>query len=259
MSTPLTIPAALQAAVSDHPYPLLFATISGAHLYGFPSADSDWDLRGVHRLPVREVLGLQDTQDTVEVMYDPARHAVDLDLVTHDAAKFFRLLLKRNGYVLEQLHSPLVVHTTPEHAELRRLAARVVTRHHAHHYLGFSANQWQIFQKESPRRVKPLLYTFRTLLTGLHLMRTGETEANLTHLNAEVRLGYLDDLMDQKRGGAEKEPFAGDVAFYEREYRRLSRDLEDARDASGLPGEVDVATVDALSDLLVRLRLKEGA
>ncbi len=62
-----------------------------------------------------------------------------------------------------------------------------------------------------------------------------------------------------KRGGAEKEPFAGDVAFYEREYRRLSRDLEDARDASGLPGEVDVATVDALSDLLVRLRLKEGA
>ena len=33
------------------PYPLLFATISGAHLYGFPSPDSDYDIRGVHALP----------------------------------------------------------------------------------------------------------------------------------------------------------------------------------------------------------------
>ena len=33
--------------VVDHPYPLVFATISGAHLYGFPSPDSDYDLRGI--------------------------------------------------------------------------------------------------------------------------------------------------------------------------------------------------------------------
>ena len=38
--------------VELHPYPLLFATISGAHLYGFPSPDSDFDLRGVHLLPL---------------------------------------------------------------------------------------------------------------------------------------------------------------------------------------------------------------
>ena len=41
-----------------HRYPLLFATISGAHLYGFPSLNSDWDLRGVHILPAERVLGL---------------------------------------------------------------------------------------------------------------------------------------------------------------------------------------------------------
>ena len=33
----------LQKQVDQHPYPLVFATISGAHLYGFPSADSDYD------------------------------------------------------------------------------------------------------------------------------------------------------------------------------------------------------------------------
>ncbi len=33
--------------VEQLPYPLVFVTISGAHLYGFPSSDSDYDLRGV--------------------------------------------------------------------------------------------------------------------------------------------------------------------------------------------------------------------
>jgi len=38
----------LLAEVAAHPFPLLFATVSGAHLYGFPSPDSDYDLRGAH-------------------------------------------------------------------------------------------------------------------------------------------------------------------------------------------------------------------
>ena len=42
----------LEPIVASQPYPLLFATISGAHLYGFPSPDSDFDLRGVHILPL---------------------------------------------------------------------------------------------------------------------------------------------------------------------------------------------------------------
>jgi predicted nucleotidyltransferase len=47
----------LRGIVSDQPYNLSFATVSGAHLYGFPSKDSDVDLRGVHVLPVAEVVG----------------------------------------------------------------------------------------------------------------------------------------------------------------------------------------------------------
>ena len=39
----------LTKQVDTHPYPLLFATISGAHLYGFPSEDSDFDLYGETR------------------------------------------------------------------------------------------------------------------------------------------------------------------------------------------------------------------
>src|SRR3984957_5783663 len=109
----------LRLVVAQQPYPLLFATISGAHLYGFASPDSDYDLRGVHVLPLREVVGLDIGPETIEVSRND--DGLDLDLVTHDARKFFGLLLKKNGYVLEQVLSPLVVHTTPEHAELKEI------------------------------------------------------------------------------------------------------------------------------------------
>jgi predicted nucleotidyltransferase len=46
---------------------------------------------------------------------------LEMDIVSHDVKKFFGLLLKKNGYVLEQLYSPLIVHTTPEHAHLKEI------------------------------------------------------------------------------------------------------------------------------------------
>src|SRR5437660_36357 len=113
----------LQRQVELHPYPLLFATISGAHLYGFPSPDSDYDLRGVHVLPVREVVGLDAGQETIEVSRND--DGLELDLVTHDARKFFSLLLRKNGYVLEQLLSPLVLHTTSARRALNDLLVRL--------------------------------------------------------------------------------------------------------------------------------------
>src|SRR5205823_303734 len=139
----MTIDPRLHRIIAAQAYPLLFATISGAHLYGFPSPDSDDDLRGVHLLPAREVLGLGAPPEIIESSADYDGTLVDL--VTHDAAKFFRMLLHRNGYVLEQVTSPLVVHTSPAHDELLALVPGCVSRRHAHHYLGFARNQWSQF------------------------------------------------------------------------------------------------------------------
>src|SRR5439155_15780676 len=80
-------------------------------------------------------------------------------------------------------------------------AKGVITKHHSHHYFGFAETQWKLFQTESPRRVKPLLYVYRVLLTGIHLMRTGEAEANLVKLNDEFRLPYIADLVSRKLAG----------------------------------------------------------
>ena len=111
---------ALGQLVAQQQYRALFVTVSGAHLYGFPSPDSDYDLRGAHILPAREVVGLHPVRETIESAADHG--GLEVDLVTHDVKKFIEMLLKKNGYVLEQLHSPLVVVTSPEHAELREIA-----------------------------------------------------------------------------------------------------------------------------------------
>lgn len=243
-----------RSVVEKHPYPLIFATVSGAHLYGFASEDSDYDLRGIHVLPAREVVGLLDLRETVQS--EGIVEGVEIDLVTHDAIKFLRLMLKRNGYVLEQLLSPLVIATSSTHEELIALAPRCITRHHAHHYLGFADTQWNLFQKENPPRVKPLLYVFRVLLTGIHLMQTGVVEANLPRLNAHFRLSYIDDLIGRKIGGKEKELLTdGDGAFFRSEYIRLVRSLEQAYADTSLP-DAPSALLD-LNDVLVRVRLAE--
>ena len=156
--------------------------------------------------------------------------------------------------MLEQLYSPLVVQTTPEHEELKVIARGCITRHHSHHYLGFAATQWRLFENESHRRVKPLLYVYRVLLTGIHLMRTGEVLANLVHLNGEARLSHVSDLIARKLAGPEKSILDdGDLDFHRHEYERLRARLEDAHRDSRLPESPSARP--ALDDLLIRLRL----
>ena len=245
----------LHKQVTEHPYPLLFATISGAHLYGFPSPDSDFDLRGVHLLPLEDVVGLKPGEETVEK--SGIHDGMEIDLVTHDAKKFFALMIKKNGYVLEQLLSPLVVHAMPEHDELKALAAGCITKHHAHHYLGFAETQWRLFQKAEPPHVKPLLYVYRVLLTGIHLMQTGEVEANLVRLNETFKLPYLPELIERKTNGTEKGTVEeADLSFHEQEYQRLQAELEEAFAQSRLPEQPSAAA--ALNDLLIRIRTKHN-
>ena len=135
------------------------------------------DLRGAHLLPLREVVGLDLSEQTVERKLDLA--GVEVELVSHDLGKYLRLLAKNNGYVLEQILSPLVVTGQGFLDGLRPLARRCITRHHYHHYRGFLATQRKLLDKQEPKVAKAVLYAYRVLLTGIHRPRTGEVEAHL--------------------------------------------------------------------------------
>ncbi|GHF04539.1 hypothetical protein GCM10010359_01830 [Streptomyces morookaense] len=88
---------------------------------------------------------------------------------------------------------------TADHTALVDLAPRLLTRHHAYHYRGFARTQWRLFGKSG--ELKPLLYTFRVLLTGIHLMRTHEVRADLPTLLDNVRApDCIRDLVAAKVG-----------------------------------------------------------
>ena len=100
----------------------------------------------------------------------------------------------------------------------------------------------------------PLLYTFRVLLTGIHLMRTGVIEANLQVLDELFRLPYLAEHIAAKRTGAERaDAKIHDLAFYRREYERLRAELEVAYAASALSERPSAGP--ALNELVVAVRL----
>lgn len=241
----------LKAYLAQQPYPLLFATLDGAHLYGYPSFDSDYDIRGAHILPIENVIGLYTERETIESKSD--REGIEIDLVTHDIKKLFNLILKRNGFILEQIFSPIVFHSTPGFEELKSITEDCITKNHGHHYRSVAQKLWGHFERQ--RRLKPLLFVYRLLLTGIYMMETGKVESNLMRLNHRYRLPYLGDLISLMLQGSE-ETLMEDVSmvFHEREYRRLLRQLDDARISSDLPE--DPRGKPALHNLLVRLRME---
>ena len=228
----------------------VFATISGAHLYGFASPDSDVDLRGAFLRPAREVLGLHPPPETITI---EDKATIDLDWVAHDVRKFARLLTNHNGYVLEQLFSPLIVVTTPAHEELVELGKGCVTRPTVRHYKGFARGRRHRLAEPDPT-VKHLLYAYRVLLTGIHMMETGEVVANIAILNQRFAIAEIDELVARKREGAEKMRLdERELAAHDLILDRLETKLEAAFEASQLPDAPRAAA--ALDDFVVRLRL----
>lgn len=243
----------LHAAVTRaHPYPLVFATITGSHAFGIASPTSDYDIHGVHLLPLSECLGLGTPHETIERkgMYDAERR--EIDIATHDLRKFVMLLLKGNGNVLEDLYSPLVVSSTPVHAELKELGKGCITKMLANHYKGMAFNQQR---RMLNNEVKKWLHTYRCLLMGIHLMRTGVLEMNLPALATEYKQTQVHNLILLKMQGLDFVPDA-DTVHHEVHLETLRTQLDDAQQQSTLLDKASEETRKALEDLVIRVRLK---
>ncbi len=228
---------------------LLFMSVSGAHLYGFPSPDSDVDLRGTFAAPLETVLGLNTPRETLEPKGIVG--GVEVELVGYEIAKYLRLLIKPNGYVLEQILSLLVVLTSPAHTELQALAKESLSKRLYFHYAGFAKGEWRDYQKPGVgKTVKRLLYLHRVLMTGILLLTEGVVEANLLALNSRFNLPLEPLLAMKTREQAEVE---GDDSAHTSGIMTLFERLDAARKASPLPE--DVLNRAAINDFLVRLRL----
>jgi len=219
-----------------HPPPgrLLQVGITGAHEYGFPSPDSDVDLKGIHLAPTRALLGLSAPPETHDLILD--FEGVEHDLTTHELGKALALLLGGNGNVLERLTSPFQLVDSREAKELRELANTCICKTFVRHYRGFFMGTRR--EHEKVRRAKSMLYSYRVALTGVHLLRTGEVEPDL-RANAP-RYGFEEilELVELKQSSKEKAPLddATDARFRAR-WPDLEQALRDAYAESSLPEE----------------------
>ena len=227
----------------------LFWTVSGSHVYGFPSTDSDIDLRGCFRAPLRALVGLRPPVETVEPTGELG--GVEVEAVSHEIGKYLRLMCKHNGYVLEQVFSPLVAHGAEFLARLRPLAQRCVTRHCYNHYRGFLHTQRKLFEKEDAKRAKTLLYAYRVALTGVHLLETGEVQTHLPTLNERFGLSFVPELIARKASAEFGTLTALDVAFHTEQLDEWERRLNAAYEASTLPTE---PPAEELNQFLLEIR-----
>src|SRR5262249_9618253 len=231
----------------------LFVTVSWAHLYGFPSEDSDIDLRGCHLLSLPELIGLAQPVETNE--HKTTHGGLEVEYVSHEAGKYLRLLCKHNGYIPEQIFSPLVVLGQDFLDQLRPLAERCVTRNCYRHYRGFVQTQLKLLEKEEVKKAKTLLYAYRVLLSGIPLLRTGEVQANIVALNREFCLPFIDELIARKQAKEHGGLTGLDYAWHRAELARWEARLDLAFAESKLPEEPPRDEVHAF---LVGLRLGEA-
>lgn len=151
--------AAMEAAEDVR---LLLTIESGSRAWGFPSPDSDYDVRFVYVRDRDWYLRLEERRDVLETPITD-----DIDLNGWDVRKALSLLMKSNAVISEWIESP--IRYRPDHpsvAALRQLADDVLdARALAHHYASLGRNaaaRW--LSEDAPVPVKRYFYALRPAL-----------------------------------------------------------------------------------------------
>lgn len=179
-------------------------SLSGAHAYGFPSPDSDLDLKAIHVAPTERLLGLspppQSAPDRMEIL-----DGVEVDYSSNELQPALAGILQGNGNFIERVLSRFVLRSSPEHDALREIVRHSLSRRLHRHYRGFAAGQLREWEKDGLRSAKKLLYVLRTTLTGTHALLTGEIETDVTLLLDAHGFGAARELVEAKRRGERAE------------------------------------------------------
>jgi predicted nucleotidyltransferase len=163
-------------------------------------------------------------------------------------------MCRHNGYILEQIFSPLVAHGGEFLSWLRPLARRCITRGCHHHFRGFLHGRLRHLEGQEAKSAKGLLYAYRVVLCGIHLLQTGEVESNLAALSRHFDLPFLNELILQKQSAETGTLTNLDWAWHREELGRWEQRLNQAHEHSQLPEQPPRDDVDRF---LVRFRLEQ--
>jgi predicted nucleotidyltransferase len=144
---------------AEHGVRVVLAVESGSRAWGFPSPDSDYDVRFLYVRPLEDYLRLEPPRDVIETPIDGL-----WDVNGWDLKKGLQLLRKGNAVVLEWLRSPLVyveAGDTPE--RLRALTQDFIGVPDAvRHYHGLARSMYgRDIEGRQTVRLKKYFYSLR--------------------------------------------------------------------------------------------------
>jgi predicted nucleotidyltransferase len=232
----------------------IVVSLSGAHAYGFPSPDSDLDLKAIHIEPTRRLLGLAPLRPV------PSRletiEGVEIDYSSNEIGQALAGMLAGNGNYIERVLGAIPLRAAPQLNSLRLVARRALSRRVHRHYHGFATGQLREFEAADPAPAKRMLYVLRTTLTGTHLLRTGEVVTDVTQLLEPYGFAEAHELVHTKRAGERVPLSASAKEHWLAEIQRAFTVLDDAFRDSVLPeeptnwGEMDSWLVELRTSLL---------
>lgn len=228
----------------------LVISLSGAHAYGFPSPDSDLDLKSIHIEPTFRLLGLGNPvlhADRMEVI-----EGVEIDYTSNELRPVLLGVLHGNGNYLERVLGRTPLFATPDLDTLKPLVQNTLSRRLAGHYLGFAQSQREAFGRDPT--VKKLLYVLRTALTGTHALRSAEIVTDLGDLCDPYGFPAARDLIAEKRRGERVKLEPSEAARWLAEADRAIAALRSAAADSPLPPEPPEEASRALEDWLLAIR-----
>ena len=212
---------------------VLYAVESGSRAWGFPSRDSDYDVRFIYLHPTDWYLSVEGRRDVIEHALEP-----DLDLSGWDLPKALALFRKSNPPLLEWLHSPIVYKEDRRFTErLRALLPDYYSpRACMYHYLHMAGGNMREYLKGERVWTKKYFYVLRPLL-ACKWIEAGRGVAPMAFpvlveamVEDDALKEAIGELLERKRKGEELDegPRVEVISsFIEHEVARLNAKLAD--------------------------------
>jgi uncharacterized protein len=158
-----TIATELQQLERAQQITILYACESGSRAWGFPSPDSDYDVRFIYLRPLEWYLSIEDRPDTLDLPIDKV-----LDLNGWDLRKALKLFRGSNSVIYEWIQSPIVYLNSCNLAtELLNLAHDYYSpRAGIHHYLNMTNDCYREHLQSTTVRLKKYFYALRPILAA---------------------------------------------------------------------------------------------
>ena len=162
----------LQQIQDENEIEILLACETGSRAWGFPSPDSDYDVRFIYRHKKDWYLSLNEQKDTIEKIYENN----EFDLSGWDLKKSLNLLWKSNPPLLERIQSPIIYISDTEFLNgINDLAqhsySKIATMHH---YLSMSKKMYSEVKDSPTIKLKKLFYALRTAFACKWIMDKDE-------------------------------------------------------------------------------------